>query len=708
MNWRNKIYFASLCDLLCALCVKQKYWYSLFVFAVCCLSSLNTHALSEEEYFHIRDSLLHQVNTSAGQEQVNALFYFIRHIVAYEQDTAEILIREEFELAEKLNYKSGLARAYQNQGDLFFHRDDFVSALESIQRAATLFEEDGNYSEAGNSLFMMIPIYHFTGNSELNRELFPRIMELYKKAGNISRLSMLYHWLAYHYNNFDVNPELAKLYITVALKMRQESTYPIVISGWYGSLALAYSKTGEYDSALIALRQANDYLKSVSDDDAVTRLINERDMGNVFIRLGETDSAIYYFERSLRKADSLSYHYGSALCRLSLASVSLESQNYEEAIANFLLAFKKTYEINITGSFFADSDKKYTTEWIGDAWPTYTKYLTRGNKKYWAKLILKNAAYYLSESYRLNGEPEKAFEYYRLYHAWSDSLDRIERARDLLGLQIAYETQLKDRQIVTLSQANELKDLRLRQTMTFILGMAVFVILSISFLLLLLRQRKLRAEQEKTNLRQKLFQMQINPHFIFNSLSGIQHLVVEEDAEKASIYLAKFSNLIRNVLYNSSDENITLHAEIKNMENYLALQKIRYSKKFDYSIDVDPELDTENIEIPVMLIQPFIENAIEHGIKHKDGKGHLDIRLRRLSDCTIFEVEDDGVGREKAQELLSKQDKEHKSLATKLTQERIAVLNRRSKKKISIEIIDLKDDEGNSRGTLVRFRISIG
>lgn len=669
--------------------------------------SIKTYAYSEKEYFQIRDSLHHKVNISTGPERVDALFNLVHHIVAYEQDTAEILIREEFELVKQLNGKDALAKTYQNQGDLFYHRDDFVSALESMQQAATLFEETGNYSEAGNSLFMMLPIYHFTGNSDLNRELFPRTIDFYMKAGEISRLSMLYHWLAYHYNNFDVNPELAKHYISEALKLRDVNTPAIVISGWYGSLALAYSKQGKYDSAMIALHQANDYLKSDADDDAVTRLINERDMGNIFIHLGETDSAIYYFERALRKADSLSYQYGSALCHLNLGYVNLENQNYEKAIANFLVAFKKAYEINKTGSFFADSDKKYTTEWIGDAWPTYIKYLTIGNKKYWAKLILKSAAYYLSESYRLQGDADISFQYYREYHAWSDSLNRIDKARDMAGLQIAYETQLKDRQIETLSQANELKGLRLRQSMTFIMGLGAFVILSVSFLLLLLRQRKFRAEHEKADLKQKLFQMQMNPHFIFNSLSSIQHLVVEEDAEKASIYLAKFSNLIRNILYSSFEELITLEDEIKNIDNYLTLQKLRYNKKFDYSIDVGQELDTENIEIPVMLLQPFIENAIEHGIKHKEGKGRIDLRIWGFGDLVIFEVEDDGVGRERARDLLLKQEESHKSLATVITRERIAALNRRSKKKITLEIIDLKDDMGNARGTLVRFGLPV-
>ena len=129
------------------------------------------------------------------------------------------------------------------------------------------------------------------------------------------------------------------------------------------------------------------------------------------------------------------------------------------------------------------------------------------------------------------------------------------------------------------------------------------------------------------------------------------------------------------------EEFVSLSKEINLIENYLALQKVRFTEKFDYFIDVDDELDTENLQIPPMLAQPFIENAIEHGIRHKEGVGHIDIRCRRSNDVTIFEVEDDGVGREKAQEILNVQDAKHKSLATVITRERIAALNEKRRRR---------------------------
>jgi sensor histidine kinase YesM len=120
---------------------------------------------------------------------------------------------------------------------------------------------------------------------------------------------------------------------------------------------------------------------------------------------------------------------------------------------------------------------------------------------------------------------------------------------------------------------------------------------------------------------------------------------------------------------------------------------------------VDKDIDEEQLFIPPMLAQPFIENAIEHGIKHKGSKGNIHVRFKLNEQTLVYEVEDDGIGREKAQEILLKQNKDHKSLATSITQERIKVLNKKLKHKITLEILDLHDEKGKAAGTRVIFEI---
>jgi sensor histidine kinase YesM len=199
----------------------------------------------------------------------------------------------------------------------------------------------------------------------------------------------------------------------------------------------------------------------------------------------------------------------------------------------------------------------------------------------------------------------------------------------------------------------------------------------------------------------------MNPHFIFNSLTSIQNFIINQDDIKASIYLSRFSELVRSILTNSIEERITLDEEIGTIRNYLELQKVRFSDKFDYSVEVDERIDPENTFIPPMLGQPFIENSIEHGIKNKDSKGHIWIRFIAKNGNICYSIEDDGVGRKKAQEVLRSKNREHKSLATEITRERIRVLNRRQKKKLIMEILDLKSPDGQASGTRVTFTVAL-
>jgi LytS/YehU family sensor histidine kinase len=199
----------------------------------------------------------------------------------------------------------------------------------------------------------------------------------------------------------------------------------------------------------------------------------------------------------------------------------------------------------------------------------------------------------------------------------------------------------------------------------------------------------------------------MNPHFIFNSLASIQNFVINENSDQASVYLSRFSQLVRNILDNSVEEYVPLEKEINTIENYLELQKVRYAGKFDFRISVDEKIDQENLLIPPMLAQPFIENAIEHGIRHKETPGHIDIRFHLQDGLIRFEVEDDGVGREKAHEIESKQRSRHRSMATSLTRDRLNALNRKLKKKIRLEIVDLKDEDGQGCGTRVEFGVPV-
>ncbi len=222
-------------------------------------------------------------------------------------------------------------------------------------------------------------------------------------------------------------------------------------------------------------------------------------------------------------------------------------------------------------------------------------------------------------------------------------------------------------------------------------------------------QNKLQLEKEVMELEQKALRLQMNPHFIFNALNSIQSQIGTDNEQAARYYLAKFSRLMRQILDNSRNAVITLEEEVSTLENYLLIEKFCNGDKFDYKITVGENIEKDYVKIPPMLLQPFIENAIKHGLKNIDGKrGLIEVNFFEKDGVLECSVTDNGIGRKKAEEI-NKNSKEtyHKSTALIVTQERLDLL-KEDKNIQSLEIVDLYDEGGEAIGTKVVVRITVG
>jgi len=217
-------------------------------------------------------------------------------------------------------------------------------------------------------------------------------------------------------------------------------------------------------------------------------------------------------------------------------------------------------------------------------------------------------------------------------------------------------------------------------------------------------------QQKAAELEMQALRSQMNPHFIFNSLNSINRFIMQNNKAQASEYLAKFSKLVRMILQNSQAIQITVESELEALQLYLELEAVRFNHQFSYTITVADELDTGAIKVPPLVIQPYAENAIWHGLMQKEDKGNLIIALYQVDDLLCCRITDDGIGRKKAKEIKSKSAVTHKSMGMQITASRIEMLHHKHQAGAHISIEDLVLPDGTPGGTsvLLKFPVNYG
>jgi len=211
-----------------------------------------------------------------------------------------------------------------------------------------------------------------------------------------------------------------------------------------------------------------------------------------------------------------------------------------------------------------------------------------------------------------------------------------------------------------------------------------------------------------SRLKQEALAQQMNPHFIFNTLGSIQYYINENDKDASNKYLTMFSNLMRMTLTNSHKKNISIKEELKALEIYIQLEQLRFEDKFNYKFNVDPLIDIGLYKMPSLMLQPFVENSIWHGIMHKiDSDGLIEINLTKKDDFLEFVIQDNGIGRKKSGELNKKNRKKHQSLGSKITESRLQLISSLHGNAMSIEYNDLQDINKNDCGTRVTISLPI-
>lgn len=343
-----------------------------------------------------------------------------------------------------------------------------------------------------------------------------------------------------------------------------------------------------------------------------------------------------------------------------------------------------------------------------------------------SKPMLVDAYLNLSELYAETGDYKKAHHFLELYKIMSDSILNEESSRQMNNLQIRYETEKKDQQITLLAKEKEIQEKEADRQSTlknvFLAGLTLVILLTLLLGYVYkqkLKNQKLLAakdteiseahfKRQMTDLEMKALRAQINPHFLFNCLNSINRMIVKGENENASLYLKKFSKLVRLIVENVETNRVSLENELALIESYIQLEELRFKGKIGYEIFIDEKIEKENTFLPPMVLQPFVENAIWHGLMHKETneQGHIKIAVKEDNDTLLCTIEDNGVGRRKSEEMKEKNDGKTKSIGIKVTEERLKLLSKERIKEL-IRIVDLKDTFDAAVGTRVEISIPI-
>ncbi|WP_103067929.1 tetratricopeptide repeat-containing sensor histidine kinase [Aquimarina sediminis] len=493
-------------------------------------------------------------------------------------------------------------------------------------------------------------------------------------------------------------------------------------------LLYTYGSTGSIKKSLELGLENLDLVKNDPPSSNKARMYYN--LGNVYSELEELDKAETAYQTAIEMCREIKFIRGEMLMMNSLGALYKKQHRFKEAT----LYFNKIvdYYKSINNGGIAVASPLYHLATIqslqgkhAESIPIYLEALELYEKAGQLAFV-KFINQHLFIGYSILGDQKKATAANKVYVKIKDSIDSIERKKLIADMKIKYETDKISAERETAEVKASLAEATSKKNMNFLVAaviIAALILLSSLFFFGRLNARKkaelitieLRETQKRLALEKqyrdselKALKAQMNPHFIFNALNSIQEYIVLNKKNEASDYLGKFADLIRTYLCHSDTGIISLQEEIDSLIMYLDLESLRFEDTLHYTVKVSEKLNKDLIYIPTMLIQPYIENALKHGLLHKKENRKLMISFLTSEEKNIqCVIEDNGVGRAKAKEFREKRNILHKSFAAKATEERLDLLNYGKDKKIGVEIIDIFSQEKEPTGTKVVLSIPI-
>jgi tetratricopeptide (TPR) repeat protein len=655
------------------------------------------------------DSLDRMIDTSNDTIKVDCLIELYFYQLQLDNHIAFQSLQRAGQLARKIGYHKGEGRYLEYLGNYYMEMKDLPAAESALRQSVLLYKKynyDREYYEALQTLGLCLYWQmKFDEAIRLSRETYEylktipgnaRIAYVHRRIGLVREAQGKYD------EAFDYFMKDKRISDTVTDKKGSRKSYGIYINLYLGNL---YFEIGDKKNAMR-------YFKLSADKamDNILPDLYDLQMGEIHFMLKNLDSAMYYF--SLRKncweryiKDSAILGQAIASCNIPIAKTFISQQHYDTAITLLRSAIP-----SFKGLVFSSDIYKYlgqaclAANRLNEAL-VYSQELMNMANYSGARPMLKDAAEVRWKIFDRLKMRDSAYFYLKIFKNVSDTLSADKQLRNIQAMEWQAAD---DRQRAEINLLAKEKIIHEKQRQILLIIIVSFALIAFLILLSIDFKRKherIDFEKKADDLKMQALRAQMNPHFIFNSLNSINSFILNNNKEDASRYLTKFSRLMRLMLHHSQSSLITLQEELDALEIYIEMEKLRFNNHFEYSIYVPVEIDPSSYKVPPLIIQPFVENAIWHGLMHKKSKGSLMIEFFVLDEKDIFcRITDDGIGRKNSSEKQPLPGKTYKSVGMQITKERI-FKPEKSNGVAPIKIMDLVNSDGTPGGTSVTIKL---
>lgn len=573
----------------------------------------------------------------------------------------------------KANYNAGSSYSLNHIGIIARKNSEFRKALilhdQALQRATY-----------GNNIEFKIFSLNMLGTTYRRTDAIPNALDYHQKALELSETIENPNVSILRSRNVALNG-IGNIYITL-------KKYDLALEKFYKSLPIEEELNNKLGMA-----------------------INHQNIGACLEEQGFLNKSLQEYRKSLHYNNLINSDLGRVICNTSISQVYLKQNRLQEAVRlleptlQLAIAQNRHY---ITSSVHISLGKAYLA--LGEH-SKADNILQEGLQLSIKHKIANSISLtygVLSELASAQNDYKTALEHLKKAEEFEDKILDANKLRYVNDLIIRYDTEKKNNQIKELASANEIVELKLKRNKnTLIIGL-ISLAAGGFMLYILYHQFQLKNEKKLLTLEQSMLRSQMNPHFLFNSLNAIKLYIINNEKQSAVHYLNKFAKLVRKILEASSVKETTLADELDTVDLYMNIENMRFSNQLDFNVTLAPNIDIYSIKMPSLVLQPFLENAIWHGVSHKEGKKKIDITVDQFDDVhTIITITDNGVGRAFAEKLKSKRIVKRKSVGIANTKERLANFSKEYQNKYFVTITDLYDPQGSPSGTKITMRIPV-